>query len=168
MLVGVPKETAAGERCVALVPELVPRLLKAGLDVLVQPGAGEAAELCVVNTCTVTHQADADGRHAIRRLARENPGTRIVVMGCYAARDPQTLRNMAGVAAVVDHPDRILTDRQLNPSEVEALAIAAGVCPDSIHDPWGPAPSIAPTRLANQSLDDNEPRFRVIARIFRA
>ena len=68
----------------------------------------------------------------------------------------------------MDHPDRILTDRQLNPSEVEALAIAARVCPDSIHDPWGPAPSIAPTRLANQSLDDNEPRFRVIARIFRA
>ncbi|MBI3462259.1 MAG: tRNA (N(6)-L-threonylcarbamoyladenosine(37)-C(2))-methylthiotransferase MtaB [Planctomycetes bacterium] len=69
--------------------------------------AGELAELCVVNTCTVTHQADADGRRAIRRLARENPGTRIVVMGCYASRDPQTLRSIPGVAAVVDHPDRV-------------------------------------------------------------
>jgi NAD(P) transhydrogenase subunit alpha len=43
MVVGVPKESAAGEHRVALVPELVPRLAKAGLDVLVQEGAGEAA-----------------------------------------------------------------------------------------------------------------------------
>src|SRR2546425_11308476 len=79
-------------------------LLDAGFR---EAGAGESAELCVVNTCTVTHQADADGRRAIRRLARENPGTRIVVMGCYASRDPQTLRSIPGVAAVVDHPDRV-------------------------------------------------------------
>ncbi len=43
MIVGVPKETVPGERRVALVPELVPKLTKAGLDVLVQCGAGTAA-----------------------------------------------------------------------------------------------------------------------------
>jgi H+-translocating NAD(P) transhydrogenase subunit alpha len=43
MIVGVPKETIPGERRVALVPELVPKLTKAGLDVVVQGGAGEAA-----------------------------------------------------------------------------------------------------------------------------
>src|SRR5205085_11579336 len=43
MIVGVPKETAPGERRVALVPDLVPKLTKAGLEVLVQSGAGEAA-----------------------------------------------------------------------------------------------------------------------------
>ncbi len=43
MILGVPKETVLGERRVALVPELVPRLTKAGLEVLVQPGAGTAA-----------------------------------------------------------------------------------------------------------------------------
>jgi NAD(P) transhydrogenase subunit alpha len=43
MIVTVPKETALGERRVALVPDLVPKLLKAGLDVVVQSGAGEAA-----------------------------------------------------------------------------------------------------------------------------
>jgi len=43
MIVGVPKETVAGERRVALFPELVPKLAKAGLEVLVQPGAGEQA-----------------------------------------------------------------------------------------------------------------------------
>ncbi|MGH9670656.1 MAG: Re/Si-specific NAD(P)(+) transhydrogenase subunit alpha [Terriglobales bacterium] len=43
MMVGVPKEVAAGERRVALVPDLVPKLAKAGLEVVVEPGAGEAA-----------------------------------------------------------------------------------------------------------------------------
>ncbi len=43
MLVGVPKETIAGERRVALVPDLVPRLVQAGLEVVVEPGAGVAA-----------------------------------------------------------------------------------------------------------------------------
>ena len=43
MIVSVPKETASGERRVALVPELVPKLTQAGLEVVVQPGAGAAA-----------------------------------------------------------------------------------------------------------------------------
>ena len=43
MIVGTPKETVPGEQRVALVPELVPRLSKAGLDVVVQAGAGESA-----------------------------------------------------------------------------------------------------------------------------
>ena len=43
MIVGVPKETVPGEKRVALVPDLVPRLTKAGLDVLIQAGAGTAA-----------------------------------------------------------------------------------------------------------------------------
>jgi NAD(P) transhydrogenase subunit alpha len=43
MIVGIPQETAPGERRVALVPDLVARLLKAGLEVVVQPGAGTAA-----------------------------------------------------------------------------------------------------------------------------
>jgi NAD(P) transhydrogenase subunit alpha len=44
MIVSVPKETAPGERRVALVPDLVPKLVKAGLEVVVQSGAGEGAE----------------------------------------------------------------------------------------------------------------------------
>jgi len=43
MIAGVPKEVVGGERRVALVPDLAPALAKAGLDVLVEPGAGEAA-----------------------------------------------------------------------------------------------------------------------------
>jgi threonylcarbamoyladenosine tRNA methylthiotransferase MtaB len=61
----------------------------------------ESAELCIVNTCTVTGEGDAKSRQAIRRLARENPHARIVVMGCYATREPETLARLPGVAEVV-------------------------------------------------------------------
>lgn len=62
---------------------------------------GEAADLCVVNTCTVTSEGDAKSRQVIRRLHRENPAARIVVMGCYATRAPQEVRELPGVSEVV-------------------------------------------------------------------
>src|SRR5262249_43679342 len=68
---------------------------------------GEAAELCVVNTCTVTHEADAKGRQLIRRLAQANPGTALVVMGCFAARDPDAVARLPGVTKVVPDKDRL-------------------------------------------------------------
>jgi threonylcarbamoyladenosine tRNA methylthiotransferase MtaB len=61
----------------------------------------EPADLCVVNTCTVTGEADAKSRQAIRRLARQNPHARIVVMGCYATRAPHEVAQLPGVAEVV-------------------------------------------------------------------
>jgi threonylcarbamoyladenosine tRNA methylthiotransferase MtaB len=70
-------------------------------------GRDERADVCVVNTCTVTENADRDGRYEIRRLLRQNPGTRIVVMGCYAARAPEELRSLPGVSLVVADPSRL-------------------------------------------------------------
>lgn len=61
----------------------------------------EPADVCVVNTCTVTTRGDAKSRQAIRRLARENPHARIVVMGCYATRAPEAVGALPGVAEVV-------------------------------------------------------------------
>ena len=58
----------------------------------------EAADLCVVNTCTVTHEGDAKSRQSIRQLAKRNPGTRIVVMGCYATRAPEEVADLPNVA----------------------------------------------------------------------
>ncbi|MEX0978862.1 MAG: tRNA (N(6)-L-threonylcarbamoyladenosine(37)-C(2))-methylthiotransferase MtaB [Pirellulales bacterium] len=62
---------------------------------------GEAAELCVVNTCTVTAEGDSKSRQIIRQLARRNPGTRIVVMGCYATRAPAEVAALPAVAEVI-------------------------------------------------------------------
>ncbi|MGE3316806.1 MAG: tRNA (N(6)-L-threonylcarbamoyladenosine(37)-C(2))-methylthiotransferase MtaB [Planctomycetaceae bacterium] len=62
---------------------------------------GDAADLCVVNTCTVTSNGDSRSRQVIRQLAKQNPGTRTVVMGCYATRDPNAVAKLPGVFEVV-------------------------------------------------------------------
>ncbi len=45
------------------------------------------ADVVVVNTCTVTSEADRDARQSINRIHRENPGAEILVTGCYAQRN---------------------------------------------------------------------------------
>jgi threonylcarbamoyladenosine tRNA methylthiotransferase MtaB len=60
-----------------------------------------AADVVVVNTCSVTAEADRAARAFIRRTHRRNPAARIVVTGCYAQRAPEELASLAGVAAVV-------------------------------------------------------------------
>lgn len=61
----------------------------------------EAADVCVVNTCTVTAEGDTKSRQIIRRMARQNPDARIVVMGCYATRAPEEVLALPGVTEVV-------------------------------------------------------------------
>ncbi len=63
--------------------------------------SASAAEVVVLNTCTVTSAADHDARAAIRRIHRENPRARIFVTGCYAQRAPQELAAIPGVSLVV-------------------------------------------------------------------
>jgi threonylcarbamoyladenosine tRNA methylthiotransferase MtaB len=62
---------------------------------------GAAAELCIVNTCTVTAEAEAKSRKAIRRLHRRYPAAEIIVMGCYATRAPEEAAALPGVVEVV-------------------------------------------------------------------
>lgn len=62
---------------------------------------GEPVDLVVVNTCTVTERAAVQSRQAIRRAIREHPGAFVVVTGCLAETDPQTLRAIPGVGRVV-------------------------------------------------------------------
>jgi threonylcarbamoyladenosine tRNA methylthiotransferase MtaB len=59
--------------------------------------SSDAADVVIVNTCTVTASADRAARHAIRRVARLNPRARILVTGCYAARRPDELGGLPGV-----------------------------------------------------------------------
>lgn len=73
-------------------------LLTAGYQ---DAGEGEAADLCIVNTCTVTAEGDSKSRQLVRRLARDNPDARIVVMGCYATRAPDEVADLPGVVEVV-------------------------------------------------------------------
>jgi threonylcarbamoyladenosine tRNA methylthiotransferase MtaB len=61
----------------------------------------EPADLCVVNTCTVTATGDSKSRQVIRQLSRQNPETRTIVMGCYATNDPSAVAALPNVVEVV-------------------------------------------------------------------
>jgi len=60
-----------------------------------------AADIVVLNTCTVTASADAQARDAIRKLHAANPAVRLIVTGCYAQRAPEELAALQGVSWVV-------------------------------------------------------------------
>ena len=77
----------------------------AGADRLREAADGEPADLCVVNTCTVTAEGDAKSRQTVRRLHQRNPHAAIVVMGCYATRDPEAVGRLPGVV-------RVITDKE--------------------------------------------------------
>jgi len=59
------------------------------------------ADVVVINSCTVTEEADRDVRRMIRRVSSQNPLARIIVTGCYAQRAPETIAALSGVNYVV-------------------------------------------------------------------
>jgi threonylcarbamoyladenosine tRNA methylthiotransferase MtaB len=66
----------------------------------------EAADLYIINTCTVTHRADSDCRYLIRRAARENPNGRIVVVGCYVEHEPERIAGMDEVDVIINNSEK--------------------------------------------------------------
>ena len=66
----------------------------------------QKADLYIINTCTVTHRADSSCRNLIRRAARQNPGGKIVVVGCYVEADPDLIAGMQGVDLVIDNKQK--------------------------------------------------------------
>ena len=78
----------------------------------------EIADLCIINTCTVTHKASMQSRQAIRQAIRSNPKARIIATGCYAQTEPDEIKKIKGVHHVIGHfdkhkiPDMILTGKE--------------------------------------------------------
>ncbi len=67
---------------------------------------GEVADICIVNTCSVTEVADHKCRQSIHRLIKQNPGAYVVVTGCYAELKPQEIASTPGVSLVVGTKDK--------------------------------------------------------------
>ena len=61
----------------------------------------ETADICLINTCSVTEMADKKCRQAIKRMAKEHPGAFIVVTGCYAQLKPEEITQIPGVDVVL-------------------------------------------------------------------
>jgi threonylcarbamoyladenosine tRNA methylthiotransferase MtaB len=84
------------------------------------PSARNAADIVVVNTCTVTAAADAQARDAIRKIRAANRAVRVVVTGCYAQRAPEELADLPGVAWVVGN-----SHKPELPQIIENLSLAS-------------------------------------------
>jgi threonylcarbamoyladenosine tRNA methylthiotransferase MtaB len=69
-------------------------------------GSPAEAELCVLNTCAVTHVAAQKSRQALHRLHRDNPQARLIATGCYAELEPEVLNSLPGVDTVVGNPEK--------------------------------------------------------------
>lgn len=94
--------------------------------------ANEEADVCIVNTCSVTDVADHKGRQAIHKIRRENPNAVLIVTGCYAQLKPQEISEIEGVDYVLGQDakfhipelvDRI--ERQYNQADIVTSDIRA-------------------------------------------
>ncbi len=132
------------------------RLRAAGLG----EGHPAAADVVVVNTCSVTAEADRAARAFIRRTHRLNPEARIVVTGCYAQRAPEELAAMAGVSAVVGNshkalaPEIILCLAERSVGEAAPAATSNLVSLQSLLS--GGAPIWADDRFAHSFIEETQ------------
>ena len=98
---------------------------------------GEEADVCIVNTCSVTETADQKCRQAIHRLHRQHPDAAIIVIGCYAQLKAGEIARMEGVDLVLgmeqkgEVPQRI---QQLLARKAQ-LATAGAACHESVAVP---------------------------------
>lgn len=89
---------------------------------------GEKADICVINTCSVTELADKKCRQAIRRIGKQNPGALMVVTGCYAQLKPEEVAHIEGVDLVLGAEQKLDIMKyieQLHKSEQDGNIIAS-------------------------------------------
>lgn len=124
---------------------------------LTQARPNERADLCVVNTCTVTHSATRKSRQAIYQLVRQHPDTQVVVAGCWATDDRDAIAALPGVALVLGHNDPVLHDlREFVTTRSEACRRCSATTPgdrriDDQPDAVGPTPCDQPKSVLKPS-----------------
>ncbi len=108
---------------------------------------GEKGELCIINTCTVTREADRQSRQVIRRAIRKKPDATIIVTGCYAEMQPDECANIPGVDYVIPGSKKL---------QIPKL-VRGEISPESLRQPFG---SNAEGMLPDQAIAGFESRTR--------
>jgi threonylcarbamoyladenosine tRNA methylthiotransferase MtaB len=85
-------------------------------------GNREVADLCIINTCTVTGEADRQARQEVRRVIRRNPDALVVVTGCYAQMKPEACAKIPGVDLVLGNSRKLDIHRLLPDLEQRRLS----------------------------------------------
>jgi threonylcarbamoyladenosine tRNA methylthiotransferase MtaB len=91
----------------------------------IQPG--ETADICIVNTCSVTELADKKCRQAIRKISRQHPGAFVVVVGCYAQLKPEDVSRIEGVDLVLGTGQKADILNYLNHCEADSKIVVSPV-----------------------------------------
>lgn len=96
---------------------------------------GEQADICLINTCSVTDVADRKCRQIIRRMVRQHPGAFVVVTGCYAQLEPEQVSRMDGVDLVLGSDEKQHLVQFLSDAWVmkEARQVGEGQERESLH-----------------------------------
>jgi threonylcarbamoyladenosine tRNA methylthiotransferase MtaB len=130
--------------------------IKAGFNVVNDAGR---ADICVVNTCTVTGASDAQGRNIVRRIIRANPRAKVIVCGCSSQIDPVRYKNIEGV----DHVLGVCAAKEL------VDIVEKHFAPARRHSPArgeGNVPAFSPSRGEGQGEGDRYCSFQSRARAF--
>lgn len=108
--------------------DMVQQLLSNGWQ---QVPFGQPAELCLINSCTVTARSDAESRRLVRRARRAAPEARVVVTGCYAQVAPQELQGLPDVDLVLGNEEKqtLLLQLQQGRHQVSDLSSLKGSGP---------------------------------------
>ncbi|NVN99942.1 MAG: tRNA (N(6)-L-threonylcarbamoyladenosine(37)-C(2))-methylthiotransferase MtaB [Geobacteraceae bacterium] len=97
----------------------------------------EAADIYIINTCTVTAKSDAESRRLIRRAARQNPASRVIVTGCYAQLASKELAEMPNVSLVMGNSEKrgvvALLETLDGTAKVQVADIAMDRSSESLH-----------------------------------
>ena len=83
----------------------------------------ETADICLINTCSVTEMADAKCRQQIRKMVRQNPGSFVVVTGCYAQLKPENVAKIDGVGLVLGSNEKADLIQYLSDAWTEDLSL---------------------------------------------
>ncbi len=89
---------------------------------------GEVADICIINTCAVTGAAAAKCRQAISKMVRQNKGAYVVVTGCYAQLEPDTVMCIKGVSLVLGNNEKAKLMQYLSVAWSEDTASVSGAC----------------------------------------
>ena len=102
---------------------------------------GEKADICLINTCSVTEVADHKCRQAIHRMVRENPGAFVIVTGCYAQLESENVSKIQGVDLVLGANEKANLVQYLSDAWAQKYALEngfatldGGVVADALHE----------------------------------
>ena len=112
--------------------DAIARLLKESGWVPVQ--ADETADVCIINTCTVTGKAAMQSRQVTRQVIRSNPRARIIVAGCYAQTEPDAIKKIKGVHDIIGQADKHRIPQMVLSATEPGCSCPVIVCSDILQE----------------------------------